>query len=127
MGQTAYTADVPVDTDQIMLTPHATDGADVQVNGETISGPVAIDLAPGENVITISVGGTDTVLTVTRESSGRRGDIDGDGSVTVSDVVELRGQIVAGTYDRAICDLDGDGSVTVSDVVELRKIIVQGA
>ena len=127
LGQTAYTADVPVDTDQIMLTPHATDGADVQVNGETISGPVAIDLALGENVITISVGGTDTVLTVTRESSGRRGDIDGDGSVTVSDVVELRGQIVAGTYDRAICDLDGDGSVTVSDVVELRKIIVQGA
>ena len=54
------------------------------------------------------------------------GDINGDGIVTVSDVVELRGQIMDGTYDSEICDLDGDGTVTVSDVVELRKIIVQG-
>ena len=57
----------------------------------------------------------------------KRGDIDGDGKVTVSDVVELRKQIVSGTADRSICDLDGDDKVTVSDVVELRKIIVQGA
>ncbi|MGI6270061.1 MAG: discoidin domain-containing protein [Candidatus Howiella sp.] len=60
------------------------------------------------------------------EKYRKRGDIDGDDKVTVSDVVELRKQIVAGDFDHMICDLDGDGSVTVSDVVELRKIIVQG-
>ena len=59
--------------------------------------------------------------------TAKRGDIDGDGEVSVSDVVELRQQIVNGTADPAVCDLDGDREVSVSDVVELRKIIVQGA
>ncbi len=58
-----------------------------------------------------------------------RGDIDRDGSVTVSDVVDLRRRIVAGATDsddRLLCDLDKDGGVTVSDVVELRRRIVAG-
>lgn len=58
-----------------------------------------------------------------------RGDIDRDGSVTVSDVVDPRRRIVAGATDpddRLLCDLDKDGGVTVSDVVELRRMIVAG-
>ena len=53
------------------------------------------------------------------------GDVDGDGSVTVSDVVELRERIVAGEYSPA-GDLDGDGKNTASDVVALRQKIAKG-
>lgn len=128
LGQTAYTANVSAEVSQVTLTPYTTEGAAVKVNGEAVSGSAVLPLSDGENVITVTVGGVDTHLTVVKEAGGRRrGDIDGDGKVTVSDVVELRKQIVNGTADRAICDLDGDSKVTVSDVVELRKIIVQGA
>ena len=58
------------------------------------------------------------------------GDVDGDGKVTVSDVVWLRQQIVSGAYSNrefAAGNLDdSDNLLTVSDVVELRKRIVQG-
>ena len=54
------------------------------------------------------------------------GDIDLDGSVTVSDVVALRGVIVAGESGR-LYDMDFDRGVTVSDVVALRGVIVAGA
>ena len=127
LDRTEYTANVPSDTDQVVLTAYADSSATIQVNGEVVSGPVTVDLSPGENVIEIQVSDMKTTLTVTREKSDRRGDIDGNGEVSVSDVVELRQQIVNGTADPAVCDLDGDGEVSVSDVVELRKIIVQGA
>ena len=59
------------------------------------------------------------------------GDVDGDGSVTVSDVVELRKLIVAGSWtDRefAAGNLDdSDENLTVSDVVALRALIVAGS
>ena len=59
----------------------------------------------------------------------RPGDVDGDGQVTVSDVVQLRKLIVAGSWTErefAAGNLDGDKTLSVSDVVELRKKIVQG-
>ncbi len=59
----------------------------------------------------------------------KMGDVDNDGKITVSDVVELRRLIVAGSWtDRefAAGDLDGDKALTVSDVVELRSRIVSG-
>lgn len=58
-----------------------------------------------------------------------RGDMDADGMVSVSDVVELRKAIVGGktpgAETLATGDLDGDGQLTVSDVVELRQEIVR--
>ncbi len=58
------------------------------------------------------------------------GDVDGDRFVTVSDVVELRKLIVAGSWtDRefAAGNLDDtDDNLTVSDVVALRALIVAG-
>ncbi len=60
-------------------------------------------------------------------SAAQPGDLDGDGRVTVSDVVALRLMIVRGDADdgaRAAGDLDGDGRLTVSDVVALRAYIV---
>ena len=65
------------------------------------------------------------------ELSVKRGDVDGDGSVTVSDVVELRKRIVAGSWsdaELAAGNLDAtDNTLTVSDVVALRALIVVGA
>ena len=59
------------------------------------------------------------------------GDVDNDGKVTVSDVVQLRKLIVAGSWtDRefAAGNLDdSDENLTVSDVVALRALIVAGA
>lgn len=64
------------------------------------------------------------------QNAVKPGDVDGDGAVTVSDVVELRKLIVAGTWtDRefAAGNLDNsDALLTVSDVVALRALIVQG-
>lgn len=60
----------------------------------------------------------------------RRGDVDIDDSVTVSDVVALRGLIVAGSQtdaQLAAGDLDGSKTLTVADVVALRSYIVAGA
>ncbi len=58
------------------------------------------------------------------------GDVDGDNQVTVSDVVQLRKLIVAGSWtDRefAAGNLDdSDENLTVSDVVALRALIVRG-
>ena len=58
------------------------------------------------------------------------GDVDSDGSVTVSDVVELRLRIVSGDFRKEELlagDLGSDGRLTVSDVVALRTLIVRGA
>jgi hypothetical protein len=52
--------------------------------------------------------------------------VDGDGSVTVSDVTTLRSWIVAGNASGAYLkagDLDGDGRLSSGDVVELRALI----
>ncbi|MGI6269770.1 MAG: GDSL-type esterase/lipase family protein [Candidatus Howiella sp.] len=59
----------------------------------------------------------------------RAGDLDFDGKVTVSDVVELRRLIVAGQWTDAqftAGNLDEDATLSVSDVVELRRLIVAG-
>ncbi len=51
------------------------------------------------------------------------GDLNGDGSLTVTDVVLLRKAILNGSYD-AMGDGNADGSLTVTDVVLLRKAIL---
>ena len=76
--------------------------------------------------VQLSLDGVESVFLVQQTVEQLIGDINGDRKVSVSDVVELRQQIVNGTADPAVCDLDGNGDVSVSDVVELRKIIVQG-
>ena len=63
------------------------------------------------------------------EPEYKPGDLDGDGSVTVSDVVTLRQLIVKGSWTEeefAAGNLDGNEELSVSDVVELRAAIVTG-
>ncbi|MGI6269074.1 MAG: GDSL-type esterase/lipase family protein [Candidatus Howiella sp.] len=58
------------------------------------------------------------------------GDVDGDGTVTVSDVVELRKLIVGGSWTEREFEAgnleSSDSALTVSDVVALRALIVAG-
>lgn len=53
------------------------------------------------------------------------GDINGDGKISLADVL-LTIQTVAGTYTAA-ADIDGDGKVTVTDIQRLLKAMLQGA
>ncbi len=56
------------------------------------------------------------------------GDLNGDGKLSVTDVVLLRKAILAGSPADEVPagDLNGDGSLSVTDVVLLRKVILAG-
>ncbi len=56
----------------------------------------------------------------------KTGDMNGDGNLSVTDVVLLRKAILAGqsTAEAAIGDMNGDDALTVTDVVLLRKAIL---
>lgn len=61
------------------------------------------------------------------EPNIKAGDLDGDGKITVSDVVALRQLIITGVWsdqELAAGDLDDTKNLTVSDVVALRSLIV---
>ena len=84
--------------------------------------------APVTYTVTAEDGST-ADYTVTVQLTARPGDLDFDGKLTVSDVVELRKLIVSGAAtDRQMAagDLVADGKLTVSDVVELRARIIAG-
>lgn len=60
-----------------------------------------------------------------------RGDVDGDGDVSVMDATYLQKSIVGlpdvpalETLDLKICDLDGDGAISVKDATIVHKIVV---
>ena len=58
-------------------------------------------------------------------ANSANGDINGDGEIDVTDVVELIDMVLAGIYDPA-GDINGDGEVDVTDVVELIDIVLAG-
>lgn len=60
-----------------------------------------------------------------RSLAAALGDINNDGEVDVTDVVELIDMVLAGIYDPA-GDINGDGEVDVTDVVELIDIVLAG-
>ena len=58
-----------------------------------------------------------------------RGDVDGDGSVTIADVSELVDLILAGDTNVNTCpaaDVDGNGSVNIADVSDLVDCLISG-
>ena len=57
--------------------------------------------------------------------SSIKGDINDDGEVDVTDVVELIDMVLGGIYD-AVGDINGDGEVDVTDVVELIDMVLAG-
>ena len=54
-----------------------------------------------------------------------RGDVNIDGSVDISDVVELVNIILNGLSDNPRADVNEDGSVDISDVVDLVNIVLR--
>lgn len=72
-----------------------------------------------------------TTVQPTTAPTRPRGDVDGDGIVTVMDATYLQKAIVhlpdvpaLEELDLAICDLDGDGSITIKDATIIQKIVV---
>ena len=63
------------------------------------------------------------LVDVVKKTDTRKGDINGDGNVDVSDVTTLVGYILDGETPQN-CDLDGDGSVNVTDVTTLVNLIL---
>ena len=60
-------------------------------------------------------------------SAAKRGDVNGDLTVNVSDVTALVNKILGIVdYHPDLCDLNGDGTVNVSDVTTLVNIILNG-
>ena len=60
-------------------------------------------------------------------SAAKRGDVNGDLTVNVSDVTALANKILSiSGYHPDLCDLNGDGTVNVSDVTTLVNIILNG-
>lgn len=132
--------------DTLQLSSEATDGRSDLVwtlsgeesSGTTISPTGLLTVAAdetAESVIVYARSASDSrVASAIRIAIGEEfqvGDVDDDGSVTVSDVVELRRLIITGSYSEqqfAAGNLDdSDQTLTVSDVVELRALIVSGA
>lgn len=118
------------------------DGLTVTINSSSNEGVIALDgtiTFPQTDtevtlILTVSNGSesADTAAITVRVpgvKTAKKGDVDGDGQVTVSDVVELRDLIMKGSstdVQRLSADLDANGTLTVSDVVELRDYIMKG-
>jgi len=63
------------------------------------------------------------------EPSYRLGDTNGDGDISVKDVVPIRRHIAGGytvEMNEAAADVNGDGSISVKDVVPIRRYIAGG-
>ena len=74
--------------------------------------------------------GTESALTEPVEvqltgSSAKKGDVNGDGEVNVSDVTTLVNVILdSASGSSTVCDINGDGNVDVSDVTDLVTIVI---
>ncbi|MCR5643124.1 MAG: dockerin type I repeat-containing protein [Prevotella sp.] len=65
------------------------------------------------------------IMTWDEYNASTPGDLNGDGEVDVTDVVELIDMVLAGSTDPA-GDINGDGEVDVTDVVELIDMVLAG-
>ena len=54
-----------------------------------------------------------------------KGDINGDGTINVTDVTALVNKILgSASYSDSVCDINGDGTVNVTDVTTLVNMIL---
>lgn len=56
----------------------------------------------------------------------RRGDLDGDGRISVTDAFLTLKKCLAGTYDEQ-CDMNGDGQLTLADVASVLRCAAAGS
>ena len=73
-------------------------------------------------------GGTSNPGYFTAKNAGLRGDVNGDGSVTISDVTALIDLLLSGgTISNPAADCNGDSNVTISDVTALIDYLLGGS
>ena len=73
-------------------------------------------------------GGTSNPGYFTAKNAGLRGDVNGDGSVTISDVTALIDLLLGGgTISNPAADCNGDSNVTISDVTALIDYLLGGS
>ena len=64
---------------------------------------------------------------ILRQQDTKKGDVNGDGYVNVSDVTMLIKYVLEQQYDSlvlAVADMEGDGLLNVTDVVKLISLIL---
>lgn len=87
-------------------------------------------ISAGEATVTATLPtGESAICKLTVLASAEQvGDVDGDGKVSVSDVVMLRSIILGSIHisdaAKAVADIDGDGKLVVSDVIAARRLIL---
>jgi hypothetical protein len=144
------TFSVSTTTNYSLIVSESTSSINVKattVNGNAkISGTGTINLSPGTNVININVtaqnGNMRTyTLTVVRgsasqgntvingtQTSGQKGDLNGDGKISAADIVKLQRVIVGldtqTSTTLALGDLNGDGKISAMDIVKIQRHIV---
>ena len=116
-----YLRNIPVGTkaEDILATLVPKEYITINSGGKAVSGPVAtgmtVDFAPGGKV-------TQTAVIVVT------GDVNGDGKVTLTDMVQIRSHLLGrttlkGAYLQA-ADLNGDGKVTLTDFVQCLSAVL---
>lgn len=85
----------------------------VRGNASAGSQTIGTDMSVGTS------GGTTGTTTSTK-----KGDINGDGKISVLDIVKIQRVIVGLDASDMACDLNGDGKVSVLDIVKLQRHIV---
>ncbi len=93
---------------------------------KSLSGPAYYRVYQVGGSTTAKVYVDNIVFTYYKEESGVEGDINGDGTVDVSDVTALINKILGTSdYTDEVCDINGDGEINVSDVTQLINQILQ--
>lgn len=87
-------------------------------------------IAEGSAVITVTTStGISASVTVT-VINGKPGDVNGDGELTVADVITLSNYLIGldvESFDPALADVNGDGEVTFADAAMLSNQVVNGS
>lgn len=83
----------------------------------------AFMIAEGKYVLTVDLA-NGTLMVSPDSAPALLGDVDGNGTVDVSDVTSLINAILGSTDQNAACDVDGNGTVDVSDVTYLINLIL---
>ena len=116
----------PQDEMALMTTPP--DKRDV-LSKEPFNSPF-VALGDGSMLISFRTAEDKVAAFVIREEAAAvKGDLNGDGSVNLKDVVIMRRYIAGGwnvTIDETAADMNGDGEVNLKDVVLLRRQIAGG-
>ena len=84
-----------------------------------------VTLTPAGDYYTLTMPDDDVTVTVTWKLAVVKGDVNGDGTVDISDVVALVNIILNGSSDyQAEADVNNDEGIDISDVVALVNIIL---